>query len=84
MPDRPADLRCSFCNKSETEVSQLVAGPRVYICDSCVAIAVDIINHSRRPPSESTSRLSSWLRRASEIVFPRRHGKQRSVAEEFV
>jgi hypothetical protein len=32
-------LRCSFCRKDESEVSKLVAGPRVYICDACVAIA---------------------------------------------
>jgi hypothetical protein len=32
-------LRCSFCKKDETEVSKLVAGPRVYICDECVAAA---------------------------------------------
>ncbi|HEY8226095.1 MAG TPA: ClpX C4-type zinc finger protein [Pyrinomonadaceae bacterium] len=32
-------LSCSFCGKKETEVAKLVAGPRVYICDACVAIA---------------------------------------------
>jgi len=32
-------LRCSFCKKNEAEVSKLVAGPRVYICDECVAAA---------------------------------------------
>jgi ATP-dependent protease Clp ATPase subunit len=32
-------LGCSFCGKSEAEVSKLVAGPRVYICDECVAVA---------------------------------------------
>ena len=32
-------LRCSFCRKDESEVSKLVAGPQVYICDACVAIA---------------------------------------------
>lgn len=32
-------LRCSFCRKNETEVSKLVAGPRVYICDACVTVA---------------------------------------------
>ena len=30
-------LRCSFCRKSETGVTKLVAGPNVYICDACVA-----------------------------------------------
>ena len=32
-------LRCSFCRKSEDQVDKLVAGPRVYICDECVALA---------------------------------------------
>ena len=32
-------LRCSFCGKRDAEVSKLVAGPRVYICDECVAVA---------------------------------------------
>jgi ATP-dependent Clp protease ATP-binding subunit ClpX len=32
-------LRCSFCGKKDSEVSKLVAGPRVYICDECVAVA---------------------------------------------
>ena len=40
-------LHCSFCGKSEAEVAKLVAGPRVYICDSCVAIASSIMNDSQ-------------------------------------
>jgi len=28
---------CSFCGKGEPEVRKLIAGPRVYICDACVA-----------------------------------------------
>ena len=32
-------LSCSFCGKNESAVAKLVAGPRVYICDECVAIA---------------------------------------------
>jgi ATP-dependent protease Clp ATPase subunit len=32
-------LRCTFCGKNDSEVSKLVAGPRVYICDKCVAVA---------------------------------------------
>ena len=36
-------LRCSFCNKTEDQVSKLVAGPQVYICDECVAIASRLI-----------------------------------------
>jgi len=37
-------LRCSFCGKRDEEVSKLVAGPRVYICDECVAAASRIMD----------------------------------------
>jgi ATP-dependent protease Clp ATPase subunit len=36
-------LRCSFCQKSEDEVEKLVAGPQVYICNECVAIAARLM-----------------------------------------
>ena len=36
-------LNCSFCRKTENEVSKLVAGPDVYICDGCVRIAVRLM-----------------------------------------
>jgi ATP-dependent Clp protease ATP-binding subunit ClpX len=29
-------LACSFCGRSEHEVTNLVAGPWVYICDACI------------------------------------------------
>jgi hypothetical protein len=36
-------LYCSFCGKSQHEVSKLIAGPNVFICDECVALCVNII-----------------------------------------
>jgi hypothetical protein len=38
-----APLRCSFCNKSQRDVSKLVAGPAVQICNECVEICVDVL-----------------------------------------
>ena len=32
----PENLACSFCLKTEEEVTKLVAGPSAYICDQCV------------------------------------------------
>ena len=29
---------CSFCGKSHAEVRKLIAGPGVYICDSCITV----------------------------------------------
>ena len=36
-------LFCSFCGKSQHEVSKLIAGPSVFICDACVSLCDDII-----------------------------------------
>src|SRR5437879_6846212 len=31
------NLRCTFCGRPNDEVAKLIAGPNVFICDSCVA-----------------------------------------------
>jgi hypothetical protein len=63
-------LRCSFCGKRDAEVSKLVAGPRVYICDECVAVASRLMEggpqDDERPPKVGAalwSRLSTRARR---------------------
>ncbi|HTP29765.1 MAG TPA: ClpX C4-type zinc finger protein [Anaeromyxobacteraceae bacterium] len=33
------DTVCTFCNRPPSEVSKLIAGPDVYICDACVVHA---------------------------------------------
>jgi len=37
-------LYCSFCGKNQHEVSKLVAGPAVFICDECVDLCTDIVD----------------------------------------
>lgn len=37
------DIRCSFCGKRREQVSNLIAGPGVYICSQCVDLCNDII-----------------------------------------
>ena len=36
---RAKHLSCSWCNRTEDEVQRLIAGPKVHICDDCVARA---------------------------------------------
>src|SRR5437667_12777182 len=71
-------LRCSFCGKKDSQVAKLVAGPRVYICDACVAIATQIMND---PPSDDNARgvqLSMWRRVSLRVRgFIRRGHTQR-------
>ena len=40
---RPRPLRCSFCGKTDGEVSKLIAGQRVHICDVCVGVCNRIL-----------------------------------------
>jgi ATP-dependent Clp protease ATP-binding subunit ClpX len=44
---------CSFCGKSQAEVRKIIAGPGVYICDSCVNVCKTIIDREvKAPPAE--------------------------------
>ena len=37
-------LHCSFCNEPQDQVTKLVAGPGVYICDRCIALCQEILD----------------------------------------
>jgi len=39
---------CSFCGKSHAEVRKLIAGPGVYICDSCITVCKGILDKEGR------------------------------------
>ena len=36
-------LSCSFCGKKDSEVSILLGGPKVHICDACVGVCNKIL-----------------------------------------
>jgi ATP-dependent Clp protease ATP-binding subunit ClpX len=42
---------CSFCGKSQAEVKKIIAGPGVYICDSCVNVCKTIIDREVKAPA---------------------------------
>ncbi len=42
---------CSFCGKSQAEVRKIIAGPGVYICDSCVNVCKTIIDREAKQPA---------------------------------
>jgi hypothetical protein len=43
QPDEGKQLHCSFCGKAQHEVRKLIAGPKVYICNECVVLCLDIL-----------------------------------------
>jgi hypothetical protein len=40
-------LACTFCDKPQSQVRKLIAGPGVYICDGCTDLAIDVITTGR-------------------------------------
>ena len=64
-------LKCSFCRRREDEVARLVAGPRVYICDRCAAIATELMQAPVDPDGPGArarqgalrTRVAGWRRR---------------------
>src|SRR5438128_12576794 len=50
---------CSFCGKSHAEVRKLIAGPGVYICDSCINVCRGILD---KELNEDARRQSSIIR----------------------
>jgi len=58
---------CSFCGKSQTEVKKIIAGPGVYICDSCVNVCKTIIDREVKLPAATETRPALRLVKPSEI-----------------
>lgn len=42
-PEKEYFRHCSFCGQSSEQVSRMIAGPGVNICDKCVKICQDIL-----------------------------------------
>jgi len=42
------DLSCSFCGKSQHEVTKLIAGPTALICNECIGLGVDILREEQK------------------------------------
>ncbi len=41
------NLFCSFCGKNQKEVTKLIGGPVVYICDECIQLCSEIIEEEK-------------------------------------
>jgi hypothetical protein len=69
------DTVCRWCGRSPAEVKKLVAGPRVFICDRCVAAAETALAGTARPPFATTT-----SRTARCSFCGKRGGRDRQIA----
>ena len=55
--DNNDNLFCSFCGKNQKEVTKLIAGPAVYICDECIQLCSEIIEEETQKDSAEMENL---------------------------
>lgn len=64
------DIHCSFCGRSSSDVTSMIAGPGVFICDICIQNSVEILrkNANPFPPSQTRSTMRDFsLLKPSEL-----------------
>ena len=55
--DTNDNLFCSFCGKNQKEVTKLIAGPAVYICDECIQLCSEIIDEESEKATGEVERI---------------------------
>jgi hypothetical protein len=50
-PD-PGLLACTFCGRPQNKVRKLIAGPGVYICEGCIALAARVLSSGHPADTE--------------------------------
>lgn len=53
-PTKDESFHCSFCGKTQDEVTRLIAGPGVFICDECVQLCNTILSDDEEGKEENS------------------------------
>ncbi len=56
------DCNCSFCGKNQEEVSKLIAGPDVFICDECIDLCNEIVQDENADSTEEDLSVAKILK----------------------
>jgi ATP-dependent Clp protease ATP-binding subunit ClpX len=73
------NLFCSFCGKNQKEVTKLIAGPAVYICDECIQLCSEIIEEESEKEAGEQDHLLAPKEikdRLDEYVIEQEHAKR--------
>lgn len=72
-------LHCNFCGKTQEEVSQIIAGPAVCICDECVSVCNEAIADRQRNVKKGAASGTSHIPSPRQI---REHLDQYVIGQE--
>lgn len=73
------EFRCSFCGKVSSEVTTLIAGSGVYICDECVSWCVVVCNEEAGPGSWGEEQ--AWAENKKTLRWYFKVGRVKRFAE---
>jgi ClpX C4-type zinc finger len=69
-PTQEVIASCSFCGKPDNQVTRMVAGPGVFICNECVEVCATIISDDPGTTSEdSVRRRRKYLDRPAHEIL---------------
>ncbi len=66
MPNNEKEICCSFCGKSQDEVTRLVEGPGVYICDNCIEFCSSLLFDD-----ETAAKQKKKTKKEPEFILPK-------------
>jgi hypothetical protein len=74
-----SNLTCTFCKLPQSQVAKLIAGPKVFICDACVANAEQSLRSSFPPGADAALALAREGTKARCSFCDKRRTTERSL-----
>jgi ATP-dependent protease Clp ATPase subunit len=76
-------LRCSFCSANARKCEWLIEGPEgVYICASCVAVCVELVDGARKEAEDRKQAVSAGAPAVDPIASVTPEGQKDTEPEE--
>lgn len=67
IENKEPNCNCSFCGKDQGEVSKLIAGPDVFICDECIDLCNEIVKDERAAETSDSENAFTGAMKPMEI-----------------
>lgn len=62
MPNKKeTEICCSFCGKTQDEVTRLIEGPGVYICDNCIDFCSSLLFEDEMPQKQNKKKKEEFI-----------------------
>lgn len=68
QPKKTSELHCSFCGSKQSEVTDLIAGPSVFICGICIDLAQEAVTQIRASKGHLSSDKTPTPREIREFL----------------